>query len=241
LVQIAVPRAVLPLSLSIEPELIGLALPATAARWKESTEKADAIVVGPGLGQIASAKRLVLDVLKRDKPVVIDADALNILSAGAAWPKGVNARCVLTPHPGEMLRLGKLFGKTKQTNDEADRIDTATRAAKKFGQVIVLKGARTIVTDGDKIYINRTGDSSLSKAGTGDILTGITATLLAQEVDPFHAACTAVWLHGRAGEHAGMRLGPRSTTARDVVESIAAAIADYQSPFGIGSHQPQPR
>jgi NAD(P)H-hydrate epimerase len=72
----------------------------------------------------------------------------------------------------------------------------------------------------------------LSKAGTGDILTGITATLLAQKVDPFDAACTAVWIHGRAGERAGQRIGQRSTTARDVIDSINAAIADYEQTFG---------
>lgn len=236
LVQIAMPKSVLALSLSVEPELIGLSLPAPKRKWDEATGKADAIVIGPGLGQLDEAKKLIDAVLKLDKPVVVDADGLNILSAEKKWPAKVKARCVLTPHPGEMKRLGKLFGKTEQQQTPADRLDTAARAANAFGQVIVLKGARTIVADADRYYINTTGDSSLSKAGTGDVLTGICATLLAQQFDPFDAACTAVWIHGKAGEIAGGRLTPRSTTARDIIAGIGPAFVEYERTFGLDTH-----
>jgi NAD(P)H-hydrate epimerase len=232
LVQIATPKAILLHALSVEPELIGLWLPAPRKKWEEATSKADAIVIGPGLGQLGEARKLIDAVLKLDKPLVIDADALNILSTRKSWPKSVVARCVLTPHPGEMQRLGKLFGKTEQSQSPEDRLDTATRAARAFGQIVVLKGSRTVVTDGDRVYINTTGDSSLSKAGTGDVLTGICATLLAQSLDPFDAACIGVWVHGRAGEIAGQRLTPRSTTARDIVESISNAFVEYERTFG---------
>jgi NAD(P)H-hydrate epimerase len=232
LVQIATPKAILLHALSVEPELIGLSLPAPKKKWDEATRKADAIVIGPGLGQLDESKKLIDAVLKLDKPVVIDADALNILSTRKSWPKAVLARCVLTPHPGEMQRLGRLFGKTDQSQLPDDRIDTATRAARAFGQIVVLKGSRTIVTDGDRFYINTTGDSSLSKAGTGDVLTGICATLLAQSLDPFDAACIAVWVHGKAGEIAGQKHTPRSTTARDIVDSISKAFVDYERTFG---------
>lgn len=233
LVQIATPKAILPFSLLVEPELIGLALPAPKKKWDAATSAADAIVVGPGLGQLGHAKELVRDALKLDKPLVLDADALNLLAASKKWPAKVKARCVLTPHPGEMLRLGVLFGKTKQSSDPPDRLDTASRAARAFGQIIVLKGAGTIVTDGIRYYVNRTGDTSLSKAGTGDVLTGICATLLAQQMDPFDAACSAVWIHGKAGEIAGARLTPRSTTARDVVEAVGEACLEYEKTFGV--------
>jgi ADP-dependent NAD(P)H-hydrate dehydratase len=231
-VQIATPKSTLALSLSVEPELIGLALPAPKKKWEDATTKADAIVIGPGLGQLGEAKKMIDAVLKLDKPVVIDADGLNILSAQKRWPAKVRARCVLTPHPGEMRRLGKLFGKTEQEQTPGDRLDTATCSAEAFNHVVVLKGARTIVTDADRYYINITGDTSLSKAGTGDILTGICATLLAQQFDPFDAACTAVWIHGKAGEIAGKRLTPRSTTARDIIASIGEAFLAYQQTFG---------
>ncbi len=232
LVQVATPKPILPFVLAIEPELIGLALPTSQKKWDEATDKADAIVIGPGLGQQKQSRERLDAVLSLDKPVVVDADALNLLSSHKKWPTKVKARCLLTPHPGEMQRLGALFGKIDQHNTADDRLDTAFRAASAFNQVIVLKGSHTIITDADRYHINTTGDSSLSKAGTGDILTGILATLLAQKVDPFDAACAAVWIHGRAGEIAGKKVGQRSTVARNIVESIAEAIHEYEQAFG---------
>lgn len=232
-VQLATPRASLLHSLAIVPEAIGLALP--SRKLVEAIEKADAVAIGPGLGMLPSAKSLIDTVLKSDKRVVLDADALNVLAAGKAWPKRVKARCVLTPHPGEMKRLGKCFGKREQSaTDEADRIDTARRAAEAFGQVIVLKGARTVITDGRRLYINRTGTLVLARAGSGDVLTGITAAFLAagDPFDSFDAACSAAWLHGVAGRLAGDRHGERSTLAHEVTESIAAALLEYQRHFG---------
>ncbi len=235
LVQIATPKAILPFSLAVEPELIGLALPATEKKWGDATAKADAIVIGPGLGQLPNARKLLAAVLKLGKPLVIDADALNLLAARTSWPKKIAAQCVLTPHPGEMKRLGRFFGKPDQTQSPEDRLDTSLRAAQAFGQIVIHKGAGTIVTDGHRYYVNPTGDSSLSKAGTGDVLTGVCATLLAQDIDPFHAACMAVWLHGKAGELAGQKLTPRSTIARDVIAAIGEAFGAYERTFGASS------
>ncbi|MGN6506271.1 MAG: NAD(P)H-hydrate dehydratase [Tepidisphaeraceae bacterium] len=232
-VQLATPKVILLAALGLCPQAIGLALP-NAKEWHDAIDKADAIAIGPGLGKLADAKRWVGDVLSAATPVVLDADALNLLAAGRSWPKRVAAACVLTPHPGEMKRLGKLFGKTDQNNDdEADRIDTATRAALAFGQVVVLKGHRTIVTDGQKLYINTTGSSALAKAGSGDILSGIAGALLGQRgAAPFEAACTAVWVHGKAGEFAGQRVGERSSTSFDVVTAVGAAFDAYAEQFG---------
>ncbi len=131
---------------------------------------------------------------------------------------------MLTPHPGEMKRLAKLIGRSEVPKDEKGRIAIAAEAAKAFGQVVVLKGHRTVVTDAKNVYVNDTGDSSLSKAGAGDVLSGILASLIGQGMDCFAAACAAVRLHGRAGEIAGKRLGRRSVLARDVIEAIAKAI-----------------
>ena len=159
---------------------------------------------------------------------MLDADALNILAAGKRWHSGFKALAVLTPHPGEMARLGKLFGRTEVPADEEGRIGIAALAAKAFGQTIVLKGKGTIVTDGTRVYVNPTGDSSLSKAGTGDVLSGITGTLLAQKMGGFEAACAATWLHGRAGEIAGQRLGMRCVLAREVIDALPLAISEYE-------------
>src|SRR4030095_12656866 len=124
----------------------------------------------------------------------IDADALNILAAQKSWPKSVKAQAVLTPHPGEMKRLMK----REVPKDEDGRIAIAIEASKRFKQIIVLKGHRTVVTDGERVNVNRTGDSSLSKAGTGDVLSGLIGSIIGQQrdVDRFAAACAGVNIHG---------------------------------------------
>ena len=230
LVQIGVPRSILAACLSITPELIGLGLGTAGGKRElvEAAEKADALVIGPGLGRSKETMGRLQHLVRLDKPMVIDADGLNLLSDLKSWPKYFKARAVLTPHPGEMARLGKLIGRKEVPTDDRGREEIAAEAAKAFGQVVVLKGDRTVVTDGRRVYLNTTGDSSLSKAGAGDVLCGLIVTLLAQEVDPFDAACIAVHLHGRAGELAGKNLGRRSVLARDVIDTIPAAIAEYE-------------
>src|SRR5687768_4285457 len=231
LVQIAVPRSILAACLSITPELIGLGLGKAAGKDQllEAGEKADAIVVGPGLGRAPEAMARLTRLVRLEKPMVVDADALNLLSDQKRWPSYFKARAVLTPHPGEMSRLGKLLGRPRDEKvpaDEEGRIALAAQAAEAFGQVVVLKGDRTVVTDGLRVYVNSTGDSSLSKAGTGDVLCGVLGTLLAQEMDRFQAACLAVHLHGRAGEIAGAKVGRRSVLAREVADALPQAIAE---------------
>src|SRR5436305_10211008 len=181
LVQIAVPRSILPYALSITPELIGLGLGKAAGKDQllDAGEKADAVVIGPGLGQTPEAEDRLTRLVRLDKPMVVDADGLNLLAKGKRWPTYFKARAVLTPHPGEMGRLGKLIGRTEVPTDQAGRIDIAAAAARAFGQVVLLKGAGTVVTDGRRVYVNPTGDSSLSKAGTGDVLSGMIGVLLA--------------------------------------------------------------
>ena len=230
LVQIAVPRSILLAALSITPELIGLGLGKAAGKDQllEAARKADAVVLGPGLGRTPEAEARVTRLVRLEKPMVVDADALNILAAGNRWPSYFKARAVLTPHPGEMARLGKLFGRTEVPTDEPGRIDIAAEAARTFGQTVVLKGKNSVITDGVRVYVNPTGDSSLSKAGTGDVLSGVVGTLLAQEMSPFDAACAAAWLHGRAGELAGQRLGMRCVLAKDVINALPEAIGEYE-------------
>ncbi len=139
---------------------------------------------------------------------------------------------MLTPHPGEMKRLAKLIGRDAVPTDEPGRIDIADAAARAFGQVMVLKGTGTVVTDGDRVYVNPTGDSSLSKAGTGDVLTGMIASLIGQGLDRFDAACCGVYLHGRPGEIAGGRLGQRCVLSEDVITALPQAVGEYEKRFG---------
>ena len=229
LVQIAVPRTILPAALSITPELIGLALGRDVGRdLLAAADAADALVIGPGIGQSPDAKARVMRLIRIDKPAVIDADALNLLAAQKRWPSFFKAQAVLTPHPGEMKRLGKLLGITQVPTDDQDRSGLAASAARAFAQIIVLKGERTVVTDGARVYLNDTGNSALSKAGSGDVLSGIIASLIGQGMDRFDAACAGVRLHGLAGEVAGEQFGLRSPLARDVIDAIPQAIALYE-------------
>src|SRR5829696_801693 len=145
LVQIAVPRSILPYALSITPELIGLSLGKAAGKDQllEAAEAADAVVIGPGLGQTPEALGRLTRLVRLDKPMVVDADGLNLLAKEKAWPSYFKAKAVLTPHPGEMKRLAKLLDRSDVPDDDDGRIDIAAHAARTFGQVVVLKGAKT--------------------------------------------------------------------------------------------------
>ena len=223
LVQLAVATWNQPAVLAITPELIGL-----RGSLLDAVEQADALVVGPGMGTDPSARRRLAKLIKIPKPTVIDADGLNILALQKRWPPSFKAQGVLTPHPGEMTRLNKLLRQGKTPADDEGRARLAASAASVFGQVVVLKGERTVVTDGTRVYVNDTGNSALSKAGSGDVLSGIVGCLLGQKMDRFDAACAAVRLHGLAGEIAGERFGLRSALARDVIDAIPEAIALYE-------------
>jgi NAD(P)H-hydrate epimerase len=234
LVQIAMPRAVLATAISITPELIGLGLDDNDKDLLDAADKADALAVGPGMGELPAAQKRLKSLLRLDKPMVLDADALNLLAAGKKWPDDFAAHAALTPHPGEMKRLMNLLPPAKLKSlgpidpfptDDEHRLDIAAAMAELTGQVIVLKGHRTVVTDGVTAYINTTGNSSLSKAGSGDVLSGILGCLLGQKMSGFDAACVAVHLHGLAGEIAGDEWGRRSVLARDVIHAIPPAIA----------------
>ena len=175
LVQVAMPLSVLPFAISITPELIGVDVDA-AKELQKAIDAADAIVLGPGLGQAANASRLVKKLARLDTPRVIDADALNLLSAEKSWKLKLK-NAVLTPHPGEMKRLAKSMelNGDDATGVDSARIALAGAAAKKSAAIVVLKGHRTVVADGERVYVNRTGDSTLSKAGSGDVLCGVLA------------------------------------------------------------------
>jgi NAD(P)H-hydrate epimerase len=152
---------------------------------------------------------------------VLDADGLNAFAERLGWIAAREAPTVLTPHAGE---LGRLLGRDSE-EISAHRVACARDAARSAGAIVVLKGDDTIVTDGDRLAVNVLSAPALATAGTGDVLTGMVAALLARGLDPFGAACAAVLAHARAGREAAARVGAaESVIATDVIDSIAVGM-----------------
>lgn len=228
LVCVAMPQSVLAAALSTLPEAIGLGFhgdEGDARRLEAQLEKMDALVVGPGLGQAPAGDALLDRILQQEKAVVLDADALNLLARREKWPEA-RAKLVLTPHPGEMKRLLRHLDRDEVPHDDEGRIELAHAAAVAWGAVVVLKGARTVIADGSRVRLNETGDQTLAKAGTGDVLSGLIGSLLAQGLAPFDAACLGVHYHGQAGEIAGRQRTMRSALASEVAEAVGEAMDD---------------
>lgn len=227
LVQVAMPQSVLAAAVAIVPEAIGLGLAGDAGdvqRLQMAMGRATALVAGPGLGQDPRAALLLRAVYTGDLPAVLDADALNMLAALPRWPADFRAKAVLTPHPGEMKRLLAHLGRSDVPADDAGRIDLCGHAARTLGGVVLLKGRRTVISDGSRYRVNTTGDNSLAKAGSGDVLSGLIGSLLAQGMSPFDAAICGAHFHGLAGEAAGRALGRRAVIASDVAEMLAEVM-----------------
>jgi len=188
---------------------------------KKIIPRCDALSIGCGLSTINGDTReistfftrLLKSIACEDVPVIIDADGLNMLALGRSIHLPRHA--ILTPHPKELSRLLH----TTVHAVQSDRTGHAILAAQKFSSVIILKGNKTIITDGDAIYVNTTGNSALSKAGTGDVLTGMISGFCAQGLSPFDSARLSVYLHGLAGE-----IGSRVTTEYGL---LASALTEF--------------
>lgn len=187
----------------------------------EMCEKSSAVVIGCGLSVCDDTKNLVQSVITNcEKPLVIDADALNCICNKPEILKNLKAPTIITPHPGEMARLLHSTPKTVNSNRE----NTAIDFAKKFGVVTVLKGAGTIIASPDgEVYINHTGNSGMATGGSGDVLSGIIGSLLAQGASPINAAAAGVFLHGTIGDLAAEKLGKISTLPTDMIDMIPTA------------------
>lgn len=187
----------------------------------EMCEKSSAVVIGCGLSVCDDTKNLVQSVITNcEKPLVIDADALNCICNKPEILKNLKAPAIITPHPGEMARL--LHSTPKTVN--SSRENTAIDFAKKFGVVTVLKGAGTIIASPDgEVYINHTGNSGMATGGSGDVLSGIIGSLLAQGASPINAAAAGVFLHGTIGDLAAEKLGKISMLPTDMIDMIPAA------------------
>ncbi len=184
-------------------------------------EKSSAVVIGCGLSVCDDTKNLVQSVITNcEKPLVIDADALNCICNKPEILKNLKAPAIITPHPGEMARLLHSTPKTVNSNRE----NTAIDFAKKFGVVTVLKGAGTIIASSDgEVYINHTGNSGMATGGSGDVLSGIIGSLLAQGASPINAAAAGVFLHGTIGDLAAEKLGKISMLPTDMIDMIPTA------------------
>lgn len=187
----------------------------------EMCEKSSAVVIGCGLSVCDDTKNLVQSVITNcEKPLVIDADALNCICNKPEILKNLKAPAIITPHPGEMARL--LHSTPKTVN--SSRENTAINFAKKFGVVTVLKGAGTIIASPDgEVYINHTGNSGMATGGSGDVLSGIIGSLLAQGASPINAAAAGVFLHGTIGDLAAEKLGKISMLPTDMIDMIPTA------------------
>lgn len=207
-------------------------------------KRASAAVVGPGLGNsepvVNFLQSLLLGESSLELPTVIDADALNCLAGLYGWPAHLQAEAVLTPHPGEMSRLMRMsVGEV-----EENRLRAATDAAREWRQVVVLKGAFTLVAAPDgRSAISPFANPGLATAGSGDVLAGAIGGLMAQGLSPFDAAVVGVHIHAAAGERVRQQLGDSGMMAGDLVPQLprvtrelrqksASALPDHRPPIG---------
>ncbi len=227
---VAVPADLEPIFEAGQPEVMsvgcpggdGCLAPASAKPLLRAFERAAAGALGPGLGRDPGSVELAREVLPAiEAPLVLDADGLNAFAGELGQIAARRAPTVLTPHAGE---LGRLLGRSAE-QVSAHRLAAAREAAGACGAVVVLKGDDTIVVDGDRVAVNAVPAPGLATAGTGDVLSGVTAALLARGLKPFAAACTAVLAHARAGSEAAARIGAaESVIATDVIDSIPAGL-----------------
>jgi NAD(P)H-hydrate epimerase len=179
-----------------------------------------AVGIGPGMGTEPQSREAVFKLLTEcKKPMVIDADALNIISLNKSWLNLISAGTILTPHPKEFERLA---GKTK---NDFHRLKRQIELSVSYKCIIVLKGANTSVTTPDgNVYFNSTGNPGMATAGSGDVLTGILLSLLAQGYTSENAAVLGVFLHGLAGDIAAEESGYESIIASDIINNLAKAF-----------------
>ncbi len=204
------------------PNMSGRVKEAAVVPVKEKLNTCDVLALGPGLGRGIEVTRLVLHLLREtDKPLVLDADGINALEGHIDSLDERRGRVtILTPHDGEFARIGGDLS-------DGDRVGAARDFAKAHGCILVLKGHRTVVAAPEgTVLVNTTGNSGLAKGGSGDVLTGLIASLLAQGCPPMQAAALGVWLHGRGGDAAAARLTPYCMTPEDIISALPEVLTE---------------
>ncbi|MHC4069299.1 MAG: NAD(P)H-hydrate dehydratase [Planctomycetota bacterium] len=231
LVRVAVPKSVLPIVTSIEPSFttVPLAEDGTGRISVKATNaildiagENDVLAFGPGVGTSGELRSVLESLIGQEKlRLLIDADGLNNLSGIKNWPDKVKADLILTPHPGEMKRLwAGLFREPLAS----ERGEQAAQLAKRSGTIVTLKGAGTVVTDGEKVYVNKTGNPGMATAGSGDVLTGVITALAGQGLSNFDAAVLGCYIHGLAGDIAAEKTGQISLIATDIIDVLPDAF-----------------
>lgn len=221
LVYLAVPESIYAIEATklLEPVVIplpdkdGMFAQAACDKVNSMISNMDGILIGPGIGQSNGPLSLLESVLNNAKcPVVVDADGINILSQHKDILRERTSPTILTPHDGEFVRI---FGHIAE-----DRCQCAADLATELGCIVLLKGHRTIITDGDMCYINQTGNPGMAKGGSGDVLAGMIVSLIGQGIAPLEAAASAAWLHGRAGDLCADSLGQYGMLPQDMVNVL---------------------
>ena len=232
LIRLAVPSpCIKPLSMLIPEAVFTVLTEYSGAGFqnliKKLMEDADAVLIGPGLSTNDEALMLIEAVIENcDKPMVMDADALNLMSKERSLLERLRCETVITPHPAEMSRLTE----KSVTELQKDRINIARNFADEFGLTVVLKGAGTVIVANDgRTSINPTGNQGMATAGSGDVLAGVITSLLGQGLSPYDAAVAGTYLHGLAGDFAATDKGSAGVMASDIVENIPKALVRVQS------------
>jgi NAD(P)H-hydrate epimerase len=231
LVRVATAKSTLPIVAAIEPSYTTIPLPEDSAgrisakainAILDAASENDCLAIGPGLGVSGGLRSIIETLLEQNNlRLVIDGDGLNNLSKIKDWPSKLKVKLMLTPHPGEMKRLWKgLF----RGQLPAKRQEQAAQLAQQSKTIVVLKGAGTVVSDGEKVYINKTGNPGMATAGSGDVLTGVITALIGQGLSGFDAAVLGVYIHGLAGDIAAKKIGQVSLMATDIIESLPDAF-----------------
>ena len=184
---------------------------------------ADACMIGPGIGRSEALTELVLALLVHARcPVVLDADGINAVAGHIDRLRELACPLILTPHDGEFARLCP--GTALDKRDEPARVQAAAALARKLGAVVLLKGHRTLITDGSTVYRNETGNPGMAKGGSGDVLAGIITSFLGQGLAPLQAAAAGAWLHGAAGDRCAAERSEYGLTPSDLIDAASRLL-----------------
>lgn len=192
---------------------------------KADLKWADSVVIGCGMGVNEDTKAVTRYVLENaESSVILDADGINCMNSSIDIFKEIKVPVVLTPHPGEMSRL---VSKTA-AEVQSDRINIAKSFARENNVILVLKGANTVVTDGDAVFVCLTGNPSMAMGGTGDMLSGMIGAFAAQGIAPLDAAKAAVYIHGLCGDRCAAELSQRGMTVSDMIDRLGTLMSEFE-------------
>lgn len=193
-------------------------------RLNKTLKESDVIAIGPGMGNNEITLELIKGILSTTKcPLVIDADGINVLKDKLSLLKNKKEAVILTPHLGEMSRITGI----PVDKIEKNRLEIAKEFSKKYNVIVLLKGYNTVITDGDKVFVNSTGNSAMASGGMGDCLTGIIASFIGQGLSPINAACLGAYVHGYCGEKLSKEMF--CVNANEVLKKLPYAIKEIQN------------